>query len=180
MPVRLSAALRAAPLLFLLPLFGCGPGRDQFAPACPGAGLLEHAGDIAEFRPNSSGRDLTDLMLRGRIVAIRGQCQPGDKKNALDVKVTITFEFSRGPALQGRDVAVPAFVAVTEGEQVLTKKVYGVTARFPENVDRTQFTSAPIDMSLPVGPDKSGAAYTILAGFQLTPDQLAANRARDR
>jgi hypothetical protein len=31
-------------------------------------------------------------------------------------------------------------------------------------------------MVFPVSPTKSGAAYTVLAGFQLTPDELAYNR----
>ena len=35
-------------------------------------------------------------------------------------------------------------------------------------------------MLLPVTSTKSGAAYTILAGFQLTPDQMAQTRRRTR
>ena len=180
MPVRLSAVRRAAPLvLLLLPLLsGCGPARDEFAPACPVANVLPPTGDIVEYRPNSTGRDLTDLVLQGKVTGITGKCQPGDRKNKLDVAVTIMFEFARGPAMQGNAINVPVFVAVTEGDHILDKKVYAVSTAFPPNVDRTHFSSAAVDMSLPVAKDKSGAAYTILAGFQLTPQQLAANRAR--
>lgn len=179
MPVRLSLARRAAPLLILLPvLAGCGPGRGEFAPACPAANLLETTSDLVEYRPNSSGRDMTDLVLRARATGIRGECHAGDK-GKLDVTVTTRFEFARGPAMQGNSLVVPIFVAVTEGGRILTKKVYSLGVSFPPNVDRVPIVSDPIELTLPVGPDKSGAAYTILAGFQLTPDQLQANRARN-
>ena len=181
MSVRLSAARRAAPLVLLLPLLSaCGPERDQFAPPCPAASVLPPTGDITLYRPNSSGRDLTDQVLQGKVTGIQGKCQPGDRKSALDAAVTVMFDFSRGPAMQGNSVNVPVFVAVAEGDHIMDKKVYAVTASFPPNVDRVHLTSAKVDMRLPVTASKSGAAYTILAGFQLTPDQLAAARARAR
>jgi hypothetical protein len=41
-------------------------------------------------------------------------------------------------------------------------------------------TSPEIDMNLPVSSEKSGAVYGIIAGFQLTPQELAANRQGSR
>jgi hypothetical protein len=181
MPVRLSAAWRAAPLVLLLPLLaGCTLGRDEFPPACPAASVLPPTGDVALYRSTSGAHDLTDVVLQGRVAGISGRCRPGDRKNTLDVAVTVGFDFVRGPAMQGDRIDVPAFVAVTEGERILDKKVYRVPAAFPRNVDRIHFTSAAVDMSLPVSANKTGAAYTILAGFQLTPQQLAASRGRAR
>ena len=37
-------------------------------------------------------------------------------------------------------------------------------------------SSGDIDLDLPVSPAKSGAAYGVIAGFQLSPDELAVNR----
>ncbi len=180
MPFCLSIACRAASLALLLPLLsGCGPERNQFPPACPHAGLLDPTGDILVYRPNSSGHDLTDVVLQGRMVGINGQCRPGDK-GTLDVAVKFSIEFARGPAMQGDRTQVPVFVAVTEGDRILDKHLYQVEAAFPRNVDRVRLTSAEVDLTLPVTPTKSGAAYSILAGFQLTPDQLAAERAKER
>jgi hypothetical protein len=48
---------------------------------------------------------------------------------------------------------------------------------FPSNVDRVTLTSGE-NLLLPVTATKSGAAYTILAGFQLTPDQMTQTRRR--
>ena len=82
--------------------------------------------------------------------------------------------------MQGRETDVPVFVAVTEGDTILDKHVYLVHATFPSNVDRMTYGTGEIDMILPVSATRSGAAYTILAGFQLTPDQLAQSRRNHR
>jgi hypothetical protein len=50
--------------------------------------------------------------------------------------------------------------------------------RFPANVGSVRVVSPPIDMTFPVNASKSGAAYGIIAGFQLTPEEMAANRHR--
>jgi hypothetical protein len=65
------------------------------------------------------------------------------------------------------------FVAVTQGDTILDKYVYRMHVVFPSNVDRITLTPGEANLILPVTPTKSGAAYTILAGFQLTPDQMA-------
>jgi hypothetical protein len=36
--------------------------------------------------------------------------------------------------------------------------------------------SGDINLSLPVSPEKSGNAYGVIAGFQLSPDELNLNR----
>jgi hypothetical protein len=90
--------------------------------------------------------------------------------------VQISISVQRGPAMKGRDAEVAVFLAVAEGETVLDKKVYPVPVQFPPNVDRLLISSGDIDLDLPVSRRKSGAAYGIIAGFQLSPDELAVNR----
>ena len=74
--------------------------------------------------------------------------------------------------MPGREAEVPIFIAVTDGETILDKHVYLMHVVFPSNVDRVTLTPGDVNLVLPVTPTKSGAAYTILAGFQLTPDQI--------
>jgi hypothetical protein len=177
-------APRAALIAALLPLLaGCGPARNQFAPACPRPFFLADAADLDIWRPGSApGRahDLTDLVLHARIVGVNGSCREGDTKDRLATAVNVAVELTRGPAMEGRETDVPVFVAVTDGDTILDKQVYLMHATFPPNVDRVTLTPGETDLALPVSPTKSGAAYTILAGFQLTPDQLEQNRRRRR
>jgi len=185
MPARLPNlgwAPRAALLAALLPLAtSCGPKRDVFAPPCPGQAILGDAADFDAYRSSTSpgaASDLTDLVLHARIVAIQGSCQPGDRKNQLEVTANVGVDLTRGPAMVGRETDVPVFVAVTEGGSILDKKVYLMHVVFPSNVDRVTLSPGGINLLLPVTPEKTGAAYTILAGFQLTPDQMARIRQR--
>jgi hypothetical protein len=73
-------------------------------------------------------------------------------------------------------VDVPYFLAVLEGGQILDKKIYPAHIVFPANTDQVTWNSEGVHMVFPVSATKSGAAYTVLAGFQLTPDELAVNR----
>ncbi|HUB43409.1 MAG TPA: hypothetical protein VMB73_00360 [Acetobacteraceae bacterium] len=170
----LCAAALAAPVL----VSACAPDRDQFAPACPGTALLGPTADVAIYRPGSNGQDLTALMLAGRMESIQGKCQPGDKEGTVAATVMAGAVLMRGPAMPGNVARVPVFIAVTEGDRILDKRIYTVDAAFPSNVDRVAVSTPPVSMVLPVSKTKSAAAYVIMAGFQLTPDQLAANRAR--
>jgi hypothetical protein len=171
---------RAALLAALLPaLSECGPARNQFAPPCPGRAILGDAADLDLYRgsgASGAAHDLTDLVLRGRIIGIQGSCKEGDRKNQLAVEVSVRVELTHGPAMTEREVDVPVFIAVAEGAAILDKGVYNMHIVFPSNIDRVTPSLVGINLSLPVTPTKSGAAYTILAGFQLTPDQIAQHR----
>ena len=176
MSSRLRSVVRFCVPVLLLPLFGCGPGRNTFAPVCPTARLVPALADLTRYAGPGPGHDLTDLVLQARITAVNGQCQAGDSKLVLPATVQVSISVQRGPAMQGREADVPVFLAVTEGETVEAKQPLPVHIVFPPNVDRMVVTSRDIDLSLPVSPEKSGASYGIIAGFQLTPDELAANR----
>jgi len=166
-------------LLGLLPLLaGCGPGKDEFAPVCPRASLLWQAADLNRYRDESaaSTQDIRDLILSGRVVAVPAKCEAGKTASQLAADVGITVQLTRGPAMQGRATNVQYFLAVTENGNILDKQVYQSAVVFPPNVDQVTLTSPSVHMVFPISPTKSGAAYTVLAGFQLTPEELAYNR----
>jgi hypothetical protein len=179
MPARLPGfrwiALAGLTATLLPMLADCGPARNQFAPVCPNQAILGDASNMNVYRASATqgpARDLTDLVVSGRIVSIHGTCQPGGNSRQLAVAVAVNVELTRGPAMQGNGVTVPVFVAIAEGDTVLDKHGYLMHATFPSNVDRVTLTPGELDLTLPVSAGKSGAAYTLLAGFQLTPDQL--------
>jgi hypothetical protein len=172
-----QAALAAGLLL----LSGCGGGSQnaagpQFAPPCPRPALVRQAEDITRY--NGAGNDMTDMVLDGRITGLRGSCQLADQAEQLDVMVQVDLDLARGPAAPGRTLDVAYFVAATEGDQILQKQVQFARVAFPPNVDRVRVSGRPVHLRLAVGPNKSGAAYAIRVGFQLTPEELQLNRAR--
>jgi hypothetical protein len=172
----MSSRLRFCLPLLALPLFGCGPDRNAFAPLCPTAKLIPALADLTRYAGPGPAHDLTDLILQARVTAVNGQCKAGDDKSVLPTTVVVTISIQRGPAMQGREADVPVFLAVTEGDTIRDKKVFPVHVVFPPNVDRLVMNSGNIDLGLPVSNEKSGNAYAVIAGFQLTPDELATNR----
>ena len=169
--LRLTLAV-IAPLAFLA---GCGGSGDGFAPPCPKPVILRDASDLQRFR--GGGRDLLDTVLQGRITSINGVCKPGGA-GRVAATVSVGLELMRGPAAPGRTAEVAFFVAVSRGERVLDKQVYAVRAAFPENTDRVRLSGDAVDLALPVSKDVGADAYQIAVGFQLTPEELAVNRAR--
>jgi hypothetical protein len=174
---RLRLALvRIAPVATAVAaLAACAPVRDQFPPVCPQASLLPQAADLTRYRPapNGTGQDLTDLILQARVVNVSGKCEPGDNDHTLGASVKVTIELTRGPAAPSRTTDIAYFVAVVEGDQILDKKVLSNRVTFPANVDRIYLTSDPVIMQLAISPDKTGAAYTVMAGLQYTPAEWA-------
>jgi hypothetical protein len=168
-----------AVIFVALALSGCGPQRGEFAPACPTPILERTLADVAQYRPGSNGRDLTDLVLQGRIVSVNGACKLADRKGSeLLVSVQVGMQMTRGPAMQGRSADIPVFIAVTDGQTILDKQTYVVRADFPSNIEMVGLTGGPIDLKLPITLSKSGAAYQVRVGFQLTDEELEANRRR--
>ncbi|MBN8874907.1 MAG: hypothetical protein J0H67_18875 [Rhodospirillales bacterium] len=174
-----SLSLFCAVVAASLPLAGCGPEKGDFAPPCPTPVFEQSLADLTRYRPGTDGRDLTDVALIGRMKAVSGECRLANKKGGdLLVAVKIGVDVTRGPALPTSSADLPLFVAVTEGDQILDKQVFNMHVEFPSNVQSLQAVGGPIDMTLPVTPSKSGAAYQLRIGFQLTPDELAANQHR--
>ncbi len=159
-------------------LAGCGPEKNEFAPPCPRPSLVRGLEDLTRFRPDG-GKDLTDTVVQGRLVSLGGECRFVERgKSPVEVSVAISAEFQRGPSMQGRQIAVPLFIAVTEGGVVLDKQIMQFPVEFPANVDRVALTSQPLRMVLPTTPSKSPAAFGVVAGFQLTPAEIETNRQR--
>ncbi len=162
-------------------LAGCEPGRDQFPPVCPRPVLPAVTGDVAAYRAGATGAHLTDLVYAGRMMGIQGRCKlDPDDKYTLVTTVQFAIELTRGPALKGREADVPVYLAVTQGTRILDKRVIVLRGVFPPNVDRISITTGELEMRLGINPRVSGAAYSILAGFQLTAQQWEAVKAQAR
>lgn len=172
---------RIAFLVAAAALSGCGyADPDRFAPACPKVAILPDAADLTIYRAGGAGagRDLTDMVLDARITGLSGRCSR-TAETSLATHVALAMQFSRGPAAQTRQMDVQYLIGVFDGEtRVLDKKIFPVHLEFPPNVDKLVLDTPDVELALPISKTRSGAAYTVRVGFQLTPDQLAYNRRR--
>lgn len=170
-------AVCVSPLLVLLALVGCSaPKPTEFAPSCPRMVLLADAADITRYRPGG-GQDLTDLVLDGHILPPRGSCEREDRDHVRTNLITDLI-LARGPAAQGRRLQITYFVAVRDGDRLLDKGVYSLNVEFPENQDQVRVAGPEVSLLVAVSKEKAAAAYDVLLGFQLSPEELALNRRR--
>lgn len=172
----LRSVVRWCVPVLLLPLAGCGLGRNEFVPVCPSVRLVPALADLTRYAGPGSAHDITDMVLQARVIAVNGSCKAGGNPSRLPATVQVTLSIQRGPAMKAREADVSVFLAVTEGEAIRDKQVFALHFVFPPNVDRLTGTSGVIELDLPVSADKSGEAYGIIAGFQLSPDELEATR----
>jgi hypothetical protein len=153
---------------------GCGNSDPYaFAPPCPSAAILADAGDVTVFRPG--GQDLTAKIAGGRMTAVRGTCSAGENGRT-KVVVQVRMDLTRGPAARSREIALPYFVAVMRGDEILAKAVQTAEGKFGDGQSQLSVTGDDVTLNLPTTKDQSAAAFSVRAGFQLTPDQLAFNR----
>jgi hypothetical protein len=148
---------------------------SDFPPLCPQVSVLKDAGDLTRFQ--GSGTDLTNMVVDGRMTQPAGKCVLDDTTHLRTI-LNVHLELMRGPASKSRVVDVTYFVTVLKGDTVLEKQEFPLPTQFPGNTDHVRLTGDEVDLVLPVTEKVSGAAYRVLVGFQLTPQELAFNRRR--
>ena len=93
----------------------------------------------------------------------------------LDVDEGLVAAVLRG---RGERFEVPLGVALARGETILGKQVVPLHAEIPPNTNRVRLTGDEVEVRVPNTGTEGAAAYRILIGFELTPQELATNRRR--
>lgn len=173
------AALLAVPLA----LAGCG-GSDNApragAAPCPRIAILADGADLTRYRAGSP-RDLSAMTVDARIAGFDARCDfAGRDRNLLEVRITPRFDAERGPAAEGRTADLPWFVAVsdTADTEVFGRVSASTRVAFAPNVARAQVSGPSVQLTVPIGAERRAADYAVRISFQLTPEDLAQNRAR--
>jgi hypothetical protein len=164
-------------VLVLLGLFGlaaCTPDPDEQAPQCPLAYLRPDAQTLTRY--DGRGKDLTNLVLSGRLLNINGACKGLLGHRKLTAHAQVQMVLTRGPAAQSRAFDVPYNIAIVRQGQVLQKQEMTQHVVFPPNVDTVQVSGQDVDMAFPTDRGLTGPNYTIYFVFELTPEELAANQ----
>ncbi|MEO0961352.1 MAG: hypothetical protein AAFY01_02905 [Pseudomonadota bacterium] len=144
---------------------------------CPNAGILTDAERLTEYR-DGSGRDITDVAYTWELLDAVAACSYDD--TMISVDYALSMSVSAGPAASRRSVSAPIFVAVTRaGQTVLQKTTFVAEVEFQPGQRVAVYTRTFEGLEFEVGED-NGGLYDVVLGFQLTPAQVAENRARAR
>lgn len=160
-------------LVTLMVLAACTSADDD-PRACPRVAILDDAANVTVF--NEPGAvDLTDVVARAALSNIRGGCEYFDEE--VDVTFDVTLSAERGAALSGNQTSFDYFVTILDPTGiVIAKQVFRTPVVFPEGVFRAGALES-LEQTIPLPVEGADArAYSILLGFQLTPEQVKYNR----
>jgi hypothetical protein len=165
--VLLVGALLAATLS------GCF-GKTE-GPDCPRLAVLDDVGKLTKFR-DGPGRDLTDVAYTARLTKADGFCTT--EKSSVKVEMTVQLVVERGPASTGAPVDLQYFVAITDpARHVLAKEVFPSRITF-EGSQRVGGANEEIEERIPIPRGADPGTYSIVVGFQLSPEEVEYNRRR--
>jgi hypothetical protein len=182
--------MRRSSLLALV-LFVALAGCDQFrgtermamaiiGPLCPPSAVLADAVTVTKLKPGSPVAvmpDASNVAFTAEMSKADIQCEYDMKKSTLTVDISFAVRASRGQAAAASDPPLDFFVAILDVEgNVLSKKVY---QNQPELAGKpsAQWTQRINKFPVPIEMDKRPYDYEVLTGFQLSPTELAYNRA---
>lgn len=173
--------MKPLPVLAALALAGlasCAPARiEDRLVACPRLTLPADVADLTRHLPGAPP-DLSTLVLDARVTAVDGNCRRGRRDQTVDVGVSLRIRAERGPAAQGRAAQLPWFIAVLDGDTILSRQSFTLPVVFAANTTRAEVQTDSIDVAFPVGGTRRIQELRILVGFQLSPEELELNRRR--
>jgi hypothetical protein len=148
---------------------------DKQIEFCPGITSVLDAYMAVTFKPGAPALP-ANALYTVNIVKAGGKCSFDKQGKTSDSSVTIKFAASRATPGDAAQYTVPYFVAVTEGENIITKTVRNVTFSFAAGEKTATFEDDVDSVSLITDGEKKPYDYQILVGLQLTKEQLDYNR----
>jgi len=169
--LRISAILALAAVCTVL--VGCS--SDKKAALCPGAAALVDASALTVFQPGASA-DPSHALYRIAISNVTGSCDIDAGARTADSSLVIHFVATRAPSALAAQYRIPYFVAVRQGPDIQSKKIYWLTFGFAPGETSVAFGRELDSTVVKIADDKQPYDYQLVTGFQLTREQLQYNR----
>ncbi len=149
---------------------------------CPQASVRPDLAHLSEFTDDTKPSDAT-MISELEITAIDNTCRT--ENGTIVMQIDLNLAGKTGP--KGRmkpgdkpSFAYPYFVAVTDAQgNVLSKEIFAASVAYGK--DQTEVRqSESIFQNMPFPDSSSGQSYSVIVGFQLSPEQLAYNQSHPR
>jgi hypothetical protein len=154
--------------LVLLMLAGCSTTKVNI---CPIAVVLADASQMAVFRQGAP-QDLSGEDYRVALTGATTSCDVNKKTGETGSTLSLNFRATRAPSADGAHYTVPYFVAITQGDQLVEKRILNVSFDFAPGASAATFSESPDDFTIMVPTGHQPDEYQLLAGFQMTPAQV--------
>lgn len=153
--------------------------RQNVGP-CPLIGVLYESSRQVSFATPGAER-YANISYTGEMEGVRGLCRYVEA-DPITMSINVDMAFGRGPAANADRHTYRYWVAVARrGRAPIEKQYFDVDVRFPDGQPVVRHTEEIQRIVIPrANPDTSGENFEILVGFELTPEELAFNRAGKR
>lgn len=159
----------------LASLSGCSSDDTSTAPKnCPPAAVLVPTSQMSVFKPNMQA-DPAGLIYRVHVESVKTNCTFDPDNGTTDSELQVMFKATRPPNASQVTYKVPYYVAVSQGERILTKKQFWVEFTFNAGETEADFKDHVASTFITLENGKKPYDYEILVGLQLTHDQLDYN-----
>jgi len=163
-------------LAIAAPLAACShKGVDN----CPGVSSVVETSVATVFGPGPS-RDPSNILYTIEISGLKSSCDFDKSAENSQTNLEITFRGTRAPNGAAAHYRVPYFVAVSQSDRIVSKRVFSADLGFEPGETSTTFTDTIGAVNVRAGREKHTFDYEILAGLQLTKEQLQYNRTTGR
>ena len=160
---------RFVPLVVLLAPLGLAACTGSEAPelSCPQVAVLQQASRMTQYQGAST--DIANQTLDARITGVAGKCSPADK-DMERVTFRIGFAATNGPASRLASQTLPYFIAITQGDRIISKRVFPVNFDFRNGAEQAVASTTPIRLMFPRA--ARSAEQQVLVGFQMNQNEV--------
>jgi hypothetical protein len=154
-------------------------GCSQRITVCPVAAILADTQSVTVFRPGTTPDPANELFTIS-LVNSETDCTYNTKDALVTASLELTFRATRTPTNERVSYSVPYFVAIHEGARIYAKRLYTLKFSFAPGAATAIIKQSPGDVRVQVANGKLPWNYQQLAGFQMTPAQIAYAKNRGR
>lgn len=147
--------------------------------ACPPISTRADLTHLVEFTDPAKASDTTKVS-EATMTGVKNNCKVENGGIIMQIDLAFTGETgakARAKPTDKPSFAYPYFVAVTDEKgTVVSKEIFAVTLAYDANQQQINQTET-VYQNMPVPDSAAGQTFHVVAGFQLSEDQLAYNAA---
>jgi len=154
-------------------------GCAQKITVCPIPAILNDTAQVTIFRPGTTP-DLANELYTVSLDRAESDCVYNNSTQVVRASLDLTFRATRAPSTAAASYSVPYFVVVHEGARIYAKHAYTLNFSFAPGAATSVIKQAPNQTRIKIDNGKLPWNYQLLAGFQMTDEQIAYTKAKSR
>ena len=157
-------------------LFGITPGTHK---VCPAAAILVDTSSMTVFRQDLTN-DPAGMLYAVDLTGVKTDCSFDNREGETHSSIDLSFRATRAPNGDAASYTVPYYVAVTQGDRIISKQLLQVQFDFAPGASSVHFTDRVGTVEIRLENGKHPYDYEILSGLQLTPAERDYNKKMGR